>query len=216
VVKRVVAEELRNSEAEGWIEVELMYPHSARKLLMVELAEKAAESTTVRSTKSILNAYGLHADMGRGEKVCAVQTEGVNFQAAWLLAEDTVDHKRIGSNDIWQVLQTYGVEAARQSIVLEINNVFGGYGIDVNPRHLSLIADFMTRTGSYVPMNRQGMMHCPSTLLQMSFETTCSFLIRAAEEGNADVLESPSARLVLGNVTKVGTGSCDVMVPLVC
>ena len=38
----------------------------------------------------------------------------------------------------------------------QIQGVFGVYGIDVNPRHLSLIADFMTRTGSYLAMNRQG------------------------------------------------------------
>ena len=54
------------------------------------------------------------------------------------------------SNDTWRVLQTYGIEAARQNIVLEINSVFGAYGIDVNPRHLSLVADFMTKSGTYL------------------------------------------------------------------
>jgi RNA polymerase Rpb1, domain 5 len=62
--------------------------------------------------------------------------------------------------------------------------VFGVYGIDVNPRHLSLIADFMTRTGSYLPMNRLGMNECSSPFLQMSFETTSTFLTKAASEGD--------------------------------
>lgn len=57
------------------------------------------------------------------------------------------------------------------------------YGIDVNPRHLSLIADFMTRTGSYLPMNRMGINECSSPFLQMSFETTSTFLTKAASEG---------------------------------
>ena len=69
------------------------------------------------------------------------------------------------------------------SIFPLFTGVFGVYGIDVNPRHLSLIADFMTRTGSYLPMNRQGMNECSSPFLQMSFETTSTFLTKAASEG---------------------------------
>ena len=75
-------------------------------------------------------------------------------------------------------------------------------------------ADFMTRTGSYLPMNRMGMTECASPFLQMSFETTCGFLTKAALEGSSDPQESPSARIVLGNVAKVGTGCFELMMPL--
>ena len=68
-------------------------------------------------------------------------------------------------------------------LIILLTGVFGVYGIDVNPRHLSLIADFMTRTGSYLPMNRMGMNECSSPFLQMSFETTSTFLTKAASEG---------------------------------
>jgi RNA polymerase Rpb1, domain 5 len=151
----------------------------------------------------------------KGVEHCAVQTEGVNFEAIWALPEDLVLCNDIKCNDIYRLLCTYGVEAARQSIVSEVLGVFGVYGIDVNPRHLSLIADFMTRTGSYLPMNRQGMTECSSPFLQMSFETTCNFLTKAAQEGASDAQESPSSRIVLGSVPKVGTGCFDIMVPLV-
>jgi DNA-directed RNA polymerase I subunit RPA1 len=92
--------------------------------------------------------------------------------------------------------------------------VFGVYGIDVNPRHLSLIADFMTRTGGYHAMNRIGMHENSSPLLQMSFETTCSFLLQAAQEGRHDNQESPTSRIVVGNPPKIGTGCFDLMVPI--
>lgn len=210
VDKSSKSEGLIANESEGWIELQLSFPAQSRKLLMVQLAERAAQGTTVRSTKGIANAYAQQLDDQRA----GVQTEGVNFQAIWTLPQSLVEYNSIKSNDIWAILQTYGVEAARQSIVSEMNGVFGVYGIDVNPRHLSLIADFMTRTGSYVAMNRIGMTECPSTLLQMSFETTCTFLFKAAQEGNCDPQESPSARIVLGNVTKIGTGCFDVMVPV--
>ncbi len=50
----------------------------------------------------------------------AVQTEGVNFEAIWALPEDLVQQNQIKCNDIWKVLHTYGVEAARSSIVMEV------------------------------------------------------------------------------------------------
>ena len=50
----------------------------------------------------------------------------------------------------------YGVEAANRTIVNEIVGVFSAYGITVNPRHLSLIADYMTFDGTYKPFNRIG------------------------------------------------------------
>merc|ERR1719326_1282007 len=73
----------------------------------------------------------------------AIQTEGVNLQAMWNHA-DVFDINRILSNDIHAILQTYGVEAACASIKREISGVFKVYGITVNPRHLSVIADLMT------------------------------------------------------------------------
>jgi DNA-directed RNA polymerase I subunit RPA1 len=201
------------SEDEGWIEINMAFPAHSRKLLMVQLTEQACSKASVRETKSLSNAYPSECEID-GEKRYAVQTEGVNFEAAWGLSEKIADVNHIKSNDIWRVLCTYGVEAARQSIVSEITGVFGVYGINVNLRHLSLIADFMTRNGSYVPMNRMAMMECPSRFLQMSFETTATFLTQAALEGGVENLESPSARIVTGGVPRVGTGCFDIMLPL--
>jgi DNA-directed RNA polymerase I subunit RPA1 len=200
------------NQQEGWIETQLSFSSQSRRLLMVQLAERAAELTLVRHTKNIANAYAVQGDGGGDGWV--VQTEGVNFEAMYDLSDEDFQFSDLKCNDIWMMLNTYGVEAARLSIVNEVMGVFGSYGINVNPRHLSLIADFMTRTGSYVAMNRLGMNHCPSPFLQMSFETTCTFLVNAAKDGSSDVLESPSARIVTGSVPRVGTGCFDVMIPL--
>jgi DNA-directed RNA polymerase I subunit RPA1 len=205
-------------EAAGIISFKLSFPSQTRRLLMVQMIEKSAAATTVRATKNISNAYAVAHELQSETKAViqtmAVVTEGVNFEAIWSLPPELIRHHEIKSNDIWNILSTYGIEAARQSIVGEINGVFGVYGIDVNPRHLSLIADFMTRTGSYHAMNRIGMNENSSTLLQMSFETTCQFLLKAAQEGRHDNQESPSARIVMGSVPKIGTGCFDIMIPL--
>jgi DNA-directed RNA polymerase I subunit RPA1 len=197
------------NEQEGWVEVELSFHSRARRLLMAQLSELAASTTMVRSTKNLTNAYAVDED---GQ--CAVVTEGVNFEALWAMKEGLIQVNEIKSNDIWQLLCTYGVEAARHSIVAEIKNVFGVYGINVDPRHLSLIADFMTRNGSFTPLNRAGMLSCPSPFLRMSFESTCTFLTKVAQEGQSDNLQSPSARIVLGATAKVGTGCFDLMLPM--
>lgn len=206
-------ESLFIDEVRASVDFEFSLPASTRRLLMAQIVETAAGVSMVRSTKSISNAFVSQAFGGKSDAP-SVQTEGVNFEAVWTLDESIIDMNGIMSNDIYSILLTYGVEAARLCIVNEITSVFGVYGIDVNPRHLSLIADFMTRNGTYAAMNRIGMNDCSSPFLQMSFETTCTFLNKAAFEGLCDNQQSPSARIVLGSVTKVGTGCFDLMLPL--
>ncbi|GME72206.1 unnamed protein product [Ambrosiozyma monospora] len=122
-----------------------------------------------------------------------------------------IDVNGIRCNDVAAVLKTYGVEAARNTIVNEINNVFGRYAISVSSRHLDLLADYMTREGTYLAFNRQGIDSSTSSFMKMSYETTCSFLTKAVLESDREELESPSASLVIGKLSKVGTGSFDVI-----
>jgi DNA-directed RNA polymerase I subunit RPA1 len=204
------------SEEQGWVEMDLRFLASARRLLMLQLAEQAAKMSPIRITKNINRAHVVHCDneAGVAEAGLGIMTEGVNFEEAWSLPDDLIRHSDIRSNDINAMLMMYGVEAARESIVSEVKGVFGVYGINVSPRHLGLIADFMTRNGEYTPMNRAGMWYCPSPLQQMSFETTCTFLTQAAQDGGRDVLESPSARIVTGSAPRVGTGCFELLFPM--
>jgi len=175
---------------------------STRPLLMVGLVEKAASSTLVKSRKNIDQAFVNEEENGRGR---CLQTAGVNFKEIWKLT--SVDHNRLLSNDIWAIRCAYGVEAARNNIVEQIRSVFGAYGIEVDPRHLSLIADYMTFDGGFKPMNRIGMEDTSSALLQMSFETTVHFLKQAAIANSSDDLSSPSANIVMGRPIQTGTGA---------
>lgn len=178
---------------------------SARPLLMVGLVERAAATTLVRSKNKIEQAF-VNEEEGRGR---CLQTAGVNFEELWKL--DNVDHNRLMSNDIWAVRCAYGVEAARGNIVDQIRAVFGAYGIEVDPHHLSLIADYMTFDGGYNSMNRIGMETSSSPFLQMSFETTTHFLTQAALNSRKDELRSPSANLVVGRPVRHGTGSIELL-----
>jgi DNA-directed RNA polymerase I subunit RPA1 len=173
---------------------------------MVGLVEKAAIKTLVRSRRNIDEAF-LNEEEGRGR---CLQTAGINFEEVWKL--ENVDHNRLMSNDIWAVRCAYGVEAARQAIKDQIRGVFGVYGIEVDRRHLSLIADYMTYTGNYTAMNRNGMKEMSSPFLQMSFETTAEFLTEASLRSGSDELQSPSASIVVGRPVRHGTGSFSLLV----
>lgn len=80
------------------------------------------------------------------------------------------------------------------------------YGINVNTRHLSLIADYMTYDGKYKPLNRVGMNGCPSPIQQMSFESTLQYLKLSTVRGLKDNLISPSSALVVGQQPRIGSG----------
>ncbi|KAL8261668.1 hypothetical protein R6Q59_025717 [Mikania micrantha] len=142
---------------------------------------------------------------------CALQASGVELPAFWDMEEDLdVDH--VYSNNIYTMLNTYGVEAARTSIIMEMKNVFGSYGVEIDYRHLSLIADYMTHSGGYRPMSRFGSIsESVSPFHKMSFETASKFIVEAAVHGMVDNLETPTARICLGLPVKIGTGSMELM-----
>ncbi len=85
------------------------------------------------------------------------------------------------------------------------------YGIEVNYRHLSLIADFITFNGEYRAFNRIGMDESNSPFLKMSFETTMKYLIGSCINKDTDDLSTPASALAVGQIPKVGTGVFDVI-----
>lgn len=118
-----------------------------------------------------------------------------------------LDLNKLYTNDIHAVANIYGIEAAARVVIKEVQNVFKVYGITVDPRHLSLIADYMTFDGTFKPLNRKGIESSASPLQQVSFESALQFLKNAAVQAKIDNIDSPSACLIAGHPCKVGTGS---------
>ena len=103
---------------------------------MSNIIRKAAEKATIREVKNISRAFLI--ENLKGEKV--LTTEGANIEAMFAY-EKILDLKRLHCNNIHDMARFYGIEAANKTIVKEIVNVFSVYGIDINPRHLSLIGE---------------------------------------------------------------------------
>ena len=142
-----------------------------------------------------------------------ILTEGVNLTAMHDYQSVLNPHK-IFTNDIAAMLSLYGVEACRATIIREMDSVFKGHSITVDNRHLNLIADMMTRGGGFSAFNRMGLTNGVSPFMKMSFETTVGFLKSAVMEKDWDTLDGPSARIVVGRTSTVGTGAFDVLLPV--
>ena len=125
-----------DTEKEEWCELTLAFSVDQKNVDMSNVIRKAAEKATIREVKNISRAFLI--ENLKGEKV--ITTEGANIEAMFAY-EKILDLKRLHCNNIHDMARFYGIEAANKTIVKEIVNVFSVYGIDINPRHLSLIGE---------------------------------------------------------------------------
>jgi DNA-directed RNA polymerase I subunit RPA1 len=102
--------------------------------------ERVATKVVLHEIPGISRISILLNDKEGGER-CLI-TDGVNIPGFYDL-HDFIDLNNIYTNDIASVLRHYGVEAARNAIIKEVGGVFEVYGIGVDHRHLTLIADYM-------------------------------------------------------------------------
>ena len=192
---------------------DLVYSASTPKFLLLDVIERIAGDVVIRQVPLIQKAHLMPPEQdGQGYTIA---TEGINF--AGILAAlplDAIDHTATTCNSIHAILSAFGVEAARAAIVQEISAVFAVYGISIDPRHLSLIADYMTQEGGYRAFNRSGMENVASPFLKMTFETTVQYLKNSTLIGETDELISPASRIVLGQHVALGTGAFEIRQPI--
>uniref|UniRef100_A0A8C6DK03 DNA-directed RNA polymerase subunit n=1 Tax=Moschus moschiferus TaxID=68415 RepID=A0A8C6DK03_MOSMO len=196
-----------------WCQVTLKLPLMKVNFDMSSLVASLAQGAVIYATKGITRCLLNETINSKNEKELVLNTEGINLPELFKYAE-VLDLRRLYSNDIHAMASTYGIEAALRVIEKEIKDVFAVYGIAVDPRHLSLVADYMCFEGVYKPLNRFGIRSNSSPLQQMTFETSFQFLKQATLMGSHDELRSPSACLVVGKVVKGGTGLFELKQPL--
>jgi DNA-directed RNA polymerase I subunit RPA1 len=199
-----------------WCHIALEYNADVPKVLMLSIVENALRKSLIQQITGlgtctyVPNEEIKDPTTGKNIEVPVIHTAGVNLKAMQSYAR-YINPNSISTNDIAAMLMIYGVEACRATIIQELSGVFGGHGISVDHRHLNLIADHMTRGGGFVGFNRTGLTGSVSPFMKMSFETTVGFLRDAVSEGDWDDLSSPSSRIVIGRMSKVGTGAFDVL-----
>mgnify|MGYP000064706529 CR=1 FL=1 len=118
-----------------------------------------------------------------------------------------VDPRRVFTNNIKEVEEVLGIEAARTAIIREIKDVLDDQGLDVDIRHVMLIADLMTWSGRVKQVGRHGVAgEKPSVIARAAFEMTVQKLAEAAIAGEEDPLVGVTENVIIGQPVPVGTG----------
>lgn len=128
-----------------------------------------------------------------------------------ILSQPNVDYTRTISNDVNEVYEIFGIEAARLVLLNELNEMLASEG--VNYRHISLLVDTMTNKGSLLSIDRHGINRSDiGPFAKCSFEETSDMLIKAGIFGEYDKINGVSANIMLGQVAPCGTGDTKIMI----
>ncbi|MDE1874043.1 MAG: DNA-directed RNA polymerase subunit A'' [Candidatus Micrarchaeota archaeon] len=170
---------------------------------------KEVRAITVKITKSIVNGIegagkALVAQDKNGEFF--VESAGSNIEP--VMQVEGVDPGRIYTNDLFSMYRVFGVEAARNTLALELKKTLEDQDISVNFRHIALIADAMTADGTIQSIGRHGLVgKKESVFAKAAFEETIKHLINAAAFGQIDYMRGVTENILVGKQIPLGTGS---------
>jgi DNA-directed RNA polymerase II subunit RPB1 len=167
------------------------------------------EKINTIAEEQIIDFNNENQDAGFG-KHQVIYTAGVNMIDIRYI--NGIDIYKTICNDVVQIYEQFGIEAARMALLNEIRAVFEGAGNRVNFQHISILIDIMTNNGTLTQIDRHGLNRVEiDPLARASFEKTVEQLINAAVFGETDHMKSVSSRIMAGLVIKAGTGVCNVV-----
>ena len=138
-----------------------------------------------------------------------IQTAGSNL--AKVVAIDGIDTSRSTTNNVYEIWQTLGIEASRTALVKEITNTLEEQGLEVDMRHIMLVADLMTSKGYLQQIGRHGIAGTKTSVLaRAAFEITVPTIAKASLEGQVESLRGVTENVIVGATVPVGTGMVDL------
>jgi len=148
-----------------------------------------------------------------GERDYVILTYGSNLKEVLQMKE--VERRKTRTNNIYEVANELGIEAARQLIMDETKSVIERQGISVNEKHLKLIADLMTADGSVLGVTRTGIIKQKGSIIaRAAFETPIKHFIAATLSGEKDNLASVIENVIINQPVPIGTGLPGVLVKI--
>jgi|GEM_PF-6161420 len=173
--------------------------------LMLELLKYMKNNVIVAGIEGIRKTFPKKVTAYDGRKEFIIETEGTNLRD--ILANFYVDGERTFSNDINEINDVLGIEAATSSIIREITQVLKFYDIYVDYRHPCLLANLMCNRDKIMGMTRHGLNKAESgPLIKASFEETSEVLLEGARFFQEDKLKGVSPAIMVGMIPPIGTG----------
>jgi DNA-directed RNA polymerase subunit A' len=190
-----------------FIKPEKWADHKRRNKLLDKLSRKAVKGvcSSLRGRKNDVRRVLVTEEEGKW----VIRTDGSNLSSVFEI--EGVDPTRTTTNDIREVAENLGVEAARNAIIREATGVLDEQGLDVDVRHVMLVADIMTATGDVRQIGRHGISgEKDSVLARAAFEITVPSLVEAAVKGETDPLRGVTENVIVGQSIPIGTGLVDL------
>ena len=147
------------------------------------------------------------------QDIWVLDTVGTNMMD--VLALGYIDAKRTISNNIIEIYNVFGIEAARQTIYNELAEVIEFDGTYINFHHMSLLCDRMTYTSKLISIFRHGINNDNiGVIAKASFEETPEMFLRAARHAELDPMRGVSANVMCGQEGLFGTNAFQVVLDM--
>ncbi len=179
-------------------------PKAKEQVDIKKIREKVL-SVDVEGVKNVSSAI-----VRRDGEEWIVSTVGSNFEEVLKMQE--VDSTRTTTNNIFEVENILGIEAARNAVMNEATTTLNEQGLDVDMRHVNIIGDIMTFNGTIESVGRYGVAGGKSSILaRAAFEETIKHLVRASVRNERDEFRGIFENVMIGQVIPAGTGMFELL-----
>lgn len=177
---------------------------NVKEIYLEECVQPVIEKMVICGIPGITNIYYIQEN---GEWM--VETDGSNFKK--ILANPYVDMTRTISNNVWEIYDTLGIEAAREFLIEEYMTIMEG----INICHTQLLVERMTHLGTISSISRYTMRKEDIGVLgKASFEESVDNFTRAAAHGEIEPTDGVSAAIICGKRANIGTGMMDLQIDI--
>ena len=183
--------------------------------LLLRLASETDSSAVITLRNKILNATVKGVpDVTRVTVVqqdgqWSIQTSGSNLSK--ILEVSGIDKKNVRTNNVFEIAETLGIEAARNSLIRELSTTLEDQGLEVDVRYIMLVADLMCSRGHMQQIGRHGVAGTKdSVLARAAFEITVPTIAHAALAGETERLKGVTENVIVGSNIPIGSGTVDL------
>ena len=151
------------------------------------------------------------ANVQKDEKKDEFYISTIGSNLARISEVEGVDRSKTYTNNILEIFEYLGIEAARQAIINELQATLDTARLDVDVRHLLVVADVMTSEGVVRAIGRHGVSGSKHSILaRAAFEVTVNHLLKAGVIGESDNLSGVAENIIVGQPISLGTGSVEL------
>jgi DNA-directed RNA polymerase subunit A" len=182
----------------------VIHPEEPSYRDLLQLVEKV-RAISLKGIKGITRVV-----IRKEENEYVVYTQGSMLKK--VINIEGVDAARTKTNNINEIAEVLGIEAARNAIINEALDTLSEQGLTVDIRHIMLVSDMMSLDGEVKQIGRHGISgEKASVLSRAAFEVTVNHLLDAAVAGEVDELTGVTENVIVGQPIQLGTGDVELL-----